>query len=119
MRANQHILSRANIILDTWQATAVRAAPIRRVGSVVLSSLPLPPIKKNSNLMALPELSCQGPPQVGLVSRNDDEAPHDRAFGLRVGDTSHRGHACSLRTGILRRRISGLRMGRSLMGRQQ
>jgi len=119
VRADQHILPRADIILDAWQASPVRSPPIRRVGLVILPALPLPSIEENSDLLALPELSCQGPPQVRLIPRDDDETPYDIAFGLHVQGISYLGHPCSLHAGVLWRRTAGKVINRSLTGKEQ
>jgi len=81
VRANQHVLAGADIVLDARQAAAVGAAPIRGVCLVGLPTLTLTSIEKNSDLLTLSEFMRQGPPQVRLVPGNDDQASYDIARG--------------------------------------
>lgn len=62
MRPHQHVLPKANIILDARETAAIFAPPVRRVGLVGFPTFSVSSIKENANLFALPKLLCQSTP---------------------------------------------------------
>jgi hypothetical protein len=71
LRANDHILPRADIRLDAERATAVSAPPVQLRRHDPLPPVPVPPIENDLHVPASHEVSRQGLPNVGPISRHD------------------------------------------------
>jgi hypothetical protein len=92
MGARQDIVTGAEIGVGSMWAAPIDSSPVGAVKFRLLPPLAVSAIEDDPDFPSTAKFVRQGPPELGLISRHDDQAAHGGSGGLRGLHVARRPH---------------------------